>query len=88
MEREPMLRALADIADERRRQNEKWGQQDHDPTGWVAILVEEVGEVAKESTALLPPADRFDIAAYRAEMVQVAAVAVQAIECLDRNEAP
>ncbi|MDI2589003.1 hypothetical protein OR571_18360 [Psychrobacillus sp. NEAU-3TGS] len=31
---------------ERLRQNEKWGRQNQGYGGWLAILVEEVGELA------------------------------------------
>lgn len=34
------------IRDERHAQEAKWGAQTHEPTEWLAILVEEVGEVA------------------------------------------
>lgn len=37
---------------ERRRQDEKWGKQHHDPTVWMAILMEEVGEAAAEVEAV------------------------------------
>lgn len=42
---------LAWVADERNRQNEKWGAQHHDPTMWLAILMEEVGEAAQAHLA-------------------------------------
>lgn len=81
-----------DIAEERLRQTEKWGEQNHSPIEWISILTEEVGEVAKEAHEF-----HFGVRAttemieeklqmYRKEMVQVAAVAVQAIECLDRQK--
>src|SRR3990167_1995346 len=81
---------LSDVNDERNRQEEKWGAQNHDPFTWGAILAEEVGEAAEEALhARFPnpeddPATR--LANYRTELVQVAAVAVAMIECLDRGE--
>lgn len=33
---------------ERDRQNDKWGFQDHPSEWWLAILMEEVGELSKE----------------------------------------
>lgn len=78
------LAVLDEVAAERVRQTAKWGEQNHDPVGWSAILSEENGEVAKEVTHLLPPATGFDGAAYRTELIQTAAVAVQAVECFDR----
>lgn len=90
---------LVDVAAERRRQDEKWGQQDH-PNGtgafkpeadaarercerlfatgypmWWPILLEEVYEALAEE----------DPAALREELIQVAAVAVGWIECIDRR---
>lgn len=76
-----------DVFDEMERQDKKWGEQNHSPLGWLAILTEEVGEVAKEATRAIPPVvDQFDAVAYRKELVQVAAVAMNAIESLDRQE--
>jgi NTP pyrophosphatase (non-canonical NTP hydrolase) len=75
---------LLDVAAERVRQNGLWGRQDHAPKKWLAILVEEVGEVAAEiitDAAIIGAAggDRF-----REELVHVAAVAAAAIESYDR----
>lgn len=39
---------LSDIVEERQRQEEKWGVQHHSPIQWLAILAEEVGEMASE----------------------------------------
>lgn len=84
--------ALSEVLDERQRQNEKWGEQNHSPLEWIAILTEEVGEVAKEAhefhfgvrgtTEMIEE----KLKMYRKEMAQVAAVAIQAIECLDRQK--
>lgn len=78
--------AIVDIIAERLRQDEKWGVQNHDPLKWLAIETEELGEVAKE--CLRWHFGGRDLANYRKEMVQVAAVALAAIECLDRGEWP
>ena len=72
-----------DIVEERRNQDKKWGEQNHDDYIWHAILTEEIGEV---SQAILH--DRFGGAAagtVRTELVQVAAVALAWIECIDRR---
>lgn len=77
--------AIPDILTERERQNAKWGVQNHDAPVWLAILTEEVGEAAQ---ALLH--DQFGgvhAGTLRDELVQVAAVAVQWIECIDRQDA-
>ncbi len=41
------------VHEERERQIVKWGEQHHSHLEWLAILVEEVGEVAKASVKLL-----------------------------------
>ena len=81
---------LADVAEERQKQDEKWGRQDHDPFGWLAILGEEYGEVCKDALGLYFGKQtglnkERQIKNYRAELIQVAAVAVAMVECLDRN---
>lgn len=80
-----------EVQEDRRRQNAKWGPQNHTPLEWMAILVEEVGEAQKEALEHHWRGEHYDddperLARYRAELVQVAAVAVAAIESLDRNE--
>ena len=70
---------LYDVAAERDRQDKKWGVQRHDPQWWLVILAEEVGEVARA----IFESDTKD---YREELIQVAAVAVAAIESLDAGE--
>lgn len=88
-------RVLEEVLQERLRQDAKWGVQNHDPPTWLMILGEEVGEV--NQAALEYHFHQFDKAApergprtlddYRRELVQVAAVAVSMIECLDRQQA-
>lgn len=68
---------LMQVLDERIKQERKWGPQNHDPLKWNAILGEEFGEVSK---AILEK----DMNNYREELIQVAAVAIAAIESLDR----
>jgi len=64
------------ILAERRRQDEKWGEQNHDDLRWLAILTEEVGELAKcivEGKGGV------------AELVHVAAVSAAWIEAVGRR---
>ncbi len=65
------------IKAERTRQDNKWGEQLHHPFKWATILGEEYGEVCK---ATLEGGGEN----YREELVQVAAVAVAAIESYDK----
>lgn len=78
---------LSEVQEERRRQDEKWGEQNHTPPEWLSILGEEFGEVCKavceahfsgyESTG--------NWENYRTELIQLAEVATAMVECLDRN---
>ena len=72
---------LSDIIIERKYQDQKWGEQNHLPTVWITIITEELGEAARQ--ALESSLVRADLQKYRAELVQVAAVAFAAIEALD-----
>lgn len=60
------------------KQEEEWGQSNHPLGFWMLILIEEVGEAAKEIL-------EDDIVAASLELVQVAAVAIAAIEDLYRG---
>ena len=79
---------LADIVAERKRQDAKWGAQHHLENEWCMILGEEFGEVCSAACdrwnfAAQRPGEHREKAQYRRELVQVAAVAVAAIEDLD-----
>lgn len=75
---EVQLRIMHDIAAERKRQDEKWGEQNHSDAVWSAILGEEYGEVCK---ALLDEPEENMIK----ELTQVAAVAVEWLEAIERK---
>lgn len=79
--------ALEAVARERERQDARWGRQAHAPAAWVAILVEEVGEVAKEVAENVAGDKPLDVTAYVAELAHVAAVAVAAIEACKHGAA-
>ena len=66
------------VLEERSRQDQKWGEQNHRDLKWLAILAEEVGEA---SAAILEgrPAD------VRTEVVHACAVALAWLECRERN---
>ncbi len=84
-----MINILAEVIQERARQDEKWGEQNHKPIEWCAILGEEVGEVNKaalEAHFKQYFKDNEQLANYRQELIQVAAVAVAMIESLERNK--
>lgn len=84
-------RALRDVLRERARQDEGWGEQNHDPQTYLSILIEEVGETAKEANDLrwwqANGGGRDDIRArLYEEAVQTAAVALAIVECLLRGK--
>lgn len=73
-------RILTLIKDERRRQDLKFGVQSHSKEVWLSIITEELGEVAQEINEI-----RFDnknTINYEAELVQVAAACIAALEDL------
>lgn len=79
-------RALVDVLHEVTRQRAIWGQQDHEPSRWALILGEEVGEVSRAALEVYSDESGGEaIANLRAELVQVAAVAVSWIQSLDRG---
>jgi len=74
---------IADVMAERFKQDKKWGEQNHDPVTFLAILVEEVGELAEAALHLKFGGPK--AANVREEAVQTAAVAIAILECLDRD---
>ena len=72
------MEVLEEVMEERNRQDELWGEQNHDDGIWLAILVEEVGEVANDINERSKK--------LREELIQVAAVAVSWVESIDRRE--
>jgi len=73
-------RVYRKINTERSAQDKKWGVQHHPASKWLAILVEEVGELARE---VLEGND----GALGKELRQVAAVSVAWMEARYREEA-
>lgn len=73
-------KVMIDILQERKRQLEKWGVQNHSNCVWVTILMEEIGEMAKS----ILEKDGYNI--LREEIIQVATVAMAFVESLDRWE--
>ena len=71
---------VMDLSAERIRQDMKWGEQNHDDDRWLAILTEELGEIAR---AL----NEHDDENRNEELVQVAAVCVAWLEAIGRRGA-
>jgi NTP pyrophosphatase (non-canonical NTP hydrolase) len=72
---------VEDVMSERFRQDQKWGPSRQRPAPALVVLVEEVGEVAN---AMQDGTEE----ELRAELIQVAAVAVAMVEALDRGDVP
>ncbi len=74
---------------ERDRQDTKWGEQNHPPMFWTGILGEEFGELCEaiNETVFDNGTDKGGYDNMRTEAIQVAAVAVGFLECLERNKA-
>lgn len=87
-----MASAAWEVARERVRQDDKWGRQDHAWEWWLAILGEEYGELCQAilETHFVDNPEHLTkggINNIRAEAVQVCAVALAIIECIDRTTA-
>jgi len=91
-------RVLNEVLQERQRQDAKWGEQNHGLPVWLAVLGEEYGEVCQavlkgRATAMPSSPDHTTltpeewVSHIRKELIQTAAVAVQAVEYLDRTSA-
>ena len=79
-----------EVVAERKRQDDKWGEQNHSPYKWMAILGEEYGEVCREAFELegVNDGDHLNevLERMRKEAIEVAAVAVAFVECIDRGQ--
>lgn len=80
-----MVDSLQLIMEERRRQDKKWGEQNHSDLYWLGILTEELGELAKAIIENKPT--NFDYGEVNRELTQVAAVALAWMEAKARLEA-
>jgi NTP pyrophosphatase (non-canonical NTP hydrolase) len=72
---EQMTIVNMNVFEERLRQNELWGHQRHNQGIWLAILVEEVGEVAQAMQEGMVSQKETDSDNLYKELIQVAAVA-------------
>lgn len=81
-----LAKAMGDLVDERKRQHDKWGEQNHDPEVWQTILSEEVGELAECILHWRFGGSKGSKELMRKEAIQVAAVALSFAEFLDRAE--
>jgi NTP pyrophosphatase (non-canonical NTP hydrolase) len=78
---------IRDIRKERMRQDRKWGEQNHPLEKWTGILGEEYGELCQAINETIFD-NGTDLGGYkniRKEAIQVAAVAISIIQCMDRT---
>lgn len=76
-------RSLHSVLIERAKQNEKWGEQNHEDLFWLAILGEEFGETAQ--AILHTQTGERNAGKTRKELVHTVAVGLQWLECMDRR---
>ena len=77
---------LNQIVNERLKQDAMWGKQRHDRGTWLAILMEEVGEVAQAMQEGFTHHKESDADNLYTELIQVAAVAVAIAEQVAEDE--
>ena len=80
-------RAFALVAHERESQNMKWGVQSMHAPMWLAVLTEEVGELAQAIVEKECGRYSGGLDQIKKELTQVAAVAVQWLEALEDGRA-
>lgn len=78
------------ILDERKRQDEKWGDHGKNTNGkWLAILTEEVGEAARailDENRTDAPASKRRVTGLEEELIQAAAVIIAWLEYMTPEE--
>lgn len=84
---------MQEVLEERKRQDSKWGEQNHEPSVWLSILTEEVGEASEAFLAAHfmpnsaePRRGESNYQDMRKELIQVAAVAIAIVGSLERNQ--
>ena len=82
-----MNRIIQKIIEERKKQDEKWGEQNHHPLLWFSIIGEEFGEMCQafNDYTLSTTQDYNKLEDMIQEAVQVAACCVAMIECIERQ---
>ena len=73
---------IGKIIEEVHRQDDKWGEQNHDDLYWLGILMEEVGEVATE---LIEHRGKKLEQKTDDEIIQCAAVCLNWLNCRERR---
>lgn len=72
------------VLDERKRQDEKWGVQDHSAPVWATIIGEEYGEMCKAINEYgFSPTRKTEDEIYT-EAIQTMASCMAMLECIER----
>lgn len=80
-------KVLLELKDEVKRSIKKFGEQNRPPVEWMSILMEEVGEVSQVVVEKeIMHTGRFTWLDYERELIQVATVAINALNSLYRNQ--
>jgi len=84
-----LAKVIDDVLNERTKQDEKWGEQNHDVSRWLMILGEEYGEACEAGCRVTFPNDprctKLATDNLKEELIQTAAVCVAIVECLERQ---
>lgn len=79
------LKIISDVISERERQDEKWGEQNHNAFVWSSIIGEEYGEMCKAINEFgFNPTPETEQEIYK-EAIQTMASCMAMLECLERN---
>lgn len=76
---------IADVLAERKRQDEKWGEQDHRADTWVSIIGEEYGEMCKAVNEFGFDPKEETISDIYTEAIQTMASCMAMLECIERS---
>ena len=81
-----MKESLRAVLKERQRQDDKWGEQNHNPYIYISILLEELGELAQAVLQTQFGGNKGGFDNIRTEAIHTCAVALALLECLDREK--
>jgi hypothetical protein len=77
---------IGEVVTERQRQDARWGgaywDDSHSTNDWLAIMVRHLGLAGNDGDTMIPSGA--DMVRYRRQMIRVAALAVAAVESIDR----
>lgn len=77
---------IADVLAERKRQDEKWGVQEHRADTWVSIIGEEYGEMCKAVNEFGFDPKEETISDIYTEAIQTMASCMAMLECIERSK--